>query len=67
MLVIEIKKLHFMVTVRAMQRVITEREEDGCIPLSEASVDIVFLFRNDTVQFEKHAGNDNGDGMKVAV
>ena len=38
MVVIEFKKFHFMVTVRAIQRIITEGEEDGCSPLSEAPV-----------------------------
>ena len=54
MIVIELKKLHFMVTVRTMQRVITEGEEDACPPLSETAVDLVFFFRNDTVQFRIH-------------
>ena len=42
--VIELKKLHFMITIRTMQRVITEGEEDASPPLSETAVDPVFFF-----------------------
>lgn len=44
MVVIELKKLHFMITIRTMQRVITEGEEDASPPLSETAVDPVFFF-----------------------
>ena len=51
MIVIELKKLHFVVTFRTIQWVITEGKENGSPPLSEAAVYPVFFFRNDTMQF----------------
>lgn len=51
MIVIELKKLHFVVTFRTIQWVITEGKENGSSPLSEATVYPVFFFGNDTVQF----------------
>ena len=36
--VIKLKELHFMVTVRTIQRIITEGEEDRCPPLSKTPV-----------------------------
>ena len=49
--VIEFQELHFVITFRAIQRVIAEGEENGGPPLSETAINPVFFFRNDTVQF----------------
>lgn len=51
MVVIEFQELHFVITFRAIQRVIAEGEENGGPPLSETAINPVFFFRNDTVQF----------------
>ena len=51
MVVIEFQELHFVITFRTIQRIITEGEENRGPPLSETAVYLVFFFRNDTVQF----------------
>ena len=51
MVVIEFQELHFVITFRAIQRVIAAGEENGGPPLREPSLNPVFFFRNDTVQF----------------
>lgn len=51
MVVIEFQKLHFVITFRTIQRVISEGEKNGGSPLSKAAVYFMFLFRDDTVQF----------------
>ena len=51
MVVIEFQELHFVITFRTIQRIITEGKENRGPPLSETAVYLVFFFRNDTVQF----------------
>lgn len=51
MVVIEFQELHFVITFRTIQRIITERKENRGPPLSEASVYLVFFSGNDAVQF----------------
>ena len=51
MVVIEFQELHFVITFRTIQRIITERKENRGPPLSEAAVYLVFFSGNDAVQF----------------
>ena len=51
MVVIEFQELHFVITFRTIQRIITERKENRGPPLSEAAVYLVFFYGNDAVQF----------------
>ena len=51
MVVIEFQELHFVITFRTIQRIITEGKENRRPPLSETAVYPVFFFGNDTVQF----------------
>ena len=41
---IEFQKLHFVITFRTIQRIITDGEKNRSSPLSEAAVDPVLLF-----------------------
>lgn len=51
MVVIEFQELHFVITFRTIQGIITEGKENRRPPLSETAVYPVFFFGNDTVQF----------------
>ena len=51
MIIVEFKKLHFVFAVRAFQRVIAERKEDGISPLIETTIDTVLVFGNGTIKF----------------
>ena len=50
MIVIEFKKYHFVLAIRAFQGVITKRRENGSSPLVETTVDMVLVSGNGTVK-----------------
>lgn len=51
MVVIKFKKYHFVLTIRAFQRIITERRENGVSPLVKTAVDRVPASGNGPVEF----------------
>ena len=51
MVVIELQELHFVVTFRTTQRVVTEGEENRGPPPGKTAVYLALFFRNDMMQF----------------
>lgn len=49
-IVVEFKKLHFVVTIRTLQRVISKRRKNSSTPLIETTKKVILFFRNSTMQ-----------------
>ena len=64
MIVIEFEKYHFVFTVRAVQRIITERRENGGSPLIETAINMVLASENGPMEF---GVNFTMPGIKSAI
>ena len=49
-IVVEFKKLHFVVTIRTLQRVISKRRKNSSTPLIETTKNMMFFFRYSPMQ-----------------
>lgn len=49
-IVVEFKKLYFVVTIRTLHRVISKRRKNSSTPLIETTKKVMLFFRNSTMQ-----------------